>query len=124
MINKSNGNKVIPMIKLFKRINDNSPKTYRLSGYHIEALAIDAFRDNHNEYPKTVKNALQIFCEHSSNAVLNPITDNTGQSLHVDEYLGTGESSKRRYISHTLKTLSNEMNNADSVDKWKNIFKV
>ncbi|UPM54529.1 CBASS oligonucleotide cyclase [Gottfriedia acidiceleris] len=120
-VNKSNGGKVIPMIKLFKSINDQFPKKSQLSGYHIESLAIEAFKSNQT-FPKTVKEALQKFCQHSRSAVLSPIKDSTGQSLHVDDYLGVKDSISRQRVSNNFRILEKKLNNASSIDEWKDIL--
>ncbi|KAB2336198.1 nucleotidyltransferase [Cytobacillus depressus] len=120
-VNQSNGGKVIPMIKLFKSINDQFPKKNRLSGYHIESLAIEAFKNNQT-FPKTVKEAIQKFCLHSRSAVLSPIKDSTGQSLHVDDYLGGKDSISRKRISINFRILEKKINNASSINEWKDIL--
>lgn len=120
-VNQSNGGKVIPMIKLFKMINEQFPKKFRLSGYHIESLAIEAFKNNH-VYPKTIKETLQKFFEHSRTAVLSPIKDSTGQSIHVDDYLGGKNSDTRKRISNNFRVLEKKIDNASSVEDWKNII--
>lgn len=120
-VNQSNGGKIIPMIKLFKMINDQFPKKAQLSGYHIESLAIEAFK-NSQVYPKTVKEALQKFCEHSRTTVLSPIKESTGQSIHVDDYLGGKNSDIRRRISNNIRIIQKKIDNASSVDDWKNII--
>jgi hypothetical protein len=43
-INQANGGKVVPVIKLFKGLQAQQPKMNQLKGYHIESLAIEAFR--------------------------------------------------------------------------------
>lgn len=120
-VNRSNGGKVIPMIKLFKSINEQFPKKSQLSGYHIESLAIEAFKSNQS-FPKTIKEALQKFCQHSRSAVLSPIKDKTGQSLHVDDYLGGRESYNRKRISNQFGILQKKINNASSIEDWKEIL--
>jgi len=42
--NNECANKLVPTIKLAKAINGQLPKTQRLSGYHMDSLAIAAFR--------------------------------------------------------------------------------
>ncbi len=120
-VNKSNNNKIIPMIKLIKNINANLPKQRQLSGYHIESLAIDAFKNPQNT-PKTYKGMIEHFCRHSQSAVLKPITDSTGQSIHADSYLGNANSIDRQRASNTFKQLIKKIEQADSVDKWKDLF--
>ena len=42
-INDGCGGKVVPTIKIVKGINETFPENQRLSGYHLESLAIEAF---------------------------------------------------------------------------------
>ncbi len=49
--NQDNGNKVVPTIKLAKSIISSLPKNRQLTGYHIEALAVQIFQNY--EGPKT-----------------------------------------------------------------------
>jgi len=48
--NQSNGKKVVPVIKLAKALFSNLPDRYRPSGYHVEALAVDAFANYSGRY--------------------------------------------------------------------------
>jgi hypothetical protein len=117
--NQSNSGKVIPAIKLYKAINAGLPKESQLSGYHIEALAIDAFK-NYNgslEY----KDMLLHLVQHGVKAVQSPIRDSTGQSVHVDDYLGSQQSDKREKAINTLENVATRMRSADSqasLEKW------
>ncbi|WP_160725011.1 CBASS oligonucleotide cyclase [Bacillus sp. USDA818B3_A] len=120
-VNKSNGNKVVPIIKLIKNINATLPKQRQLSGYHLESLAIDAFNNPANS-PRTFKGMIEHFCRHAESAVLKPITDSTGQSVHVDTYLGKANSTERQRASNTFKQLLKKMNQANSLDTWKEIL--
>ncbi|WYQ42428.1 CBASS oligonucleotide cyclase [Bacillus sp. FSL W7-1321] len=122
-VNQSNGNKIIPLIKLMKNINANLPNQRQLSGYHLESLAIDAFKNSTNI--KTYKGMVEHFCRHAERAVLKPITDSTGQSVHVDDYLGTSKSIERQRASQTFKQLLKKIDRANtskSLDKWKEIL--
>ena len=87
------GNKLIPTIKLAKAINGELPESQRLSGYHIESLAIAAFRNYEGE--NSTSAMLPTFFERAKDLVRTPIKDSTGQSIHVDGYLGPAESSAR-----------------------------
>ncbi|MFP3668966.1 CBASS oligonucleotide cyclase [Priestia sp. SIMBA_032] len=120
-INKSNGNKVVPLIKLMKNINASLPEQRQLSGYHLESLAIDAFKNPANT-PKTYRGMIEHFCRHAQGAVLKPITDSTGQSVHVDTYLGNAGSSDRKKASNTFKQLLKKMDKANSLNAWKDIL--
>lgn len=122
-VNRSCGNKVIPVIKLFKGLNASLPDNVQLTGYHVESLAIKAF-ESYGER-KTYKDMLQYFCKVASKMVLSPIKDATGQSVHVDEYLGTKGSHQRRACSAVLERLSNRLRRADvhlKTDRWKDLF--
>lgn len=123
-INQANGNKVVPLIKLMKKINAGLPHNKQLSGYHIESIAINAFK-NPAETPKTYKDMVEHFCRHAEKAVLRPITDNTGQSVHVDNYLGAANSVERQRASTTFKQLLKRIKTANitnSLDSWKKIL--
>jgi hypothetical protein len=115
--------KLVPTIKLAKAILGSLPESQRLSGYHIESLAIAAFREYTG--PKTTTAMLPTFFERAKDLVLSPIRDQTGQSIHVDEYLGDEGSSQRASASHILNRLAKRMRNASgagSENQWKSLF--
>jgi hypothetical protein len=122
-INQRNGSKVIPTIKLTKIINESFPESDRLTGYHIESLAIEAFRNYGGLLnPKAM---LRHLTENASKRVLTPILDKTGQSVYVDEYLGSANSQKRKTASDNLERVVRRMRNADasrSEDQWLRIL--
>lgn len=114
---------IIPTIKLAKAINGTLPEQQRLSGYHMESLAIAAFR-NYGE-TKTTAAMLPTFFEKAKDLVLTPIRDNTGQSVHVDDYLGPANSEARVNTSHILGRLAKRMRNATaagSKSQWRALF--
>jgi len=117
------GGKLVPTIKLAKAVIANLPEKYRLSGYHVESLAIGAFRDY--EGVKTTSRMLPYFFDHCKDLVLAPIRDSTGQSVHVDDYLGEQNSSIRQESSHLLAGIAKRMRNASaaqSKDGWTALF--
>ena len=121
--NKDLGGKLIPVIKLAKVINDSLPDTSRLTGYHIESLAIQAFK----KYGGAVnsKAMLKHFFDSTRNIVLAPIRDSTGQSVHVDEYMGPANSAGRKVAAAALDRVYRQMRNADailSVEAWVRLF--
>ncbi len=123
-VNRENIGRVVPIIKIFKAMNGELPKQLQLSGYHIESLAIDAFKGGKVE-KKTYRGMLDHFCKHAQKAVLGPIKDSTGQSIHVDEYLGNSNSVIRKQVSKAIERLSNKMNRADaqkSLEQWENLI--
>jgi len=115
--------KLIPTIKLAKSVISQLTDAYKLSGYHVESLAIDAFK----QYTGTMTTSAMLphFFEHAKVRVLRPMTDSTGQSVHVDGYMGVANSEARQKASHLLGRLSKRMANATaarSIPQWKALF--
>lgn len=121
-VNQMQSAKVVPVIKLAKGINDKLPVDQQLSGYHIESLAIEAFKGYSG--PQNTKAMLQHFFMDAKDRVLRPIKDRTGQSVHVDEYLGAEGNRRRKTISENLSRVETSMRNANAirdVEKWKRV---
>lgn len=121
--NQECGGKLVPTIKLAKAINGQLPEAQRLSGYHMESLAIAAFRNYDGE--RTTAAMLPTFFERARELVLSPVKDSTGQSVHVDGYLGDANSEARQTASHVLGRLARRMRNATaaaSVGQWRALF--
>jgi predicted nucleotidyltransferase len=121
--NQQTGNKVVPIVKLAKAIIANLPEKHQISGYHAESLAIEIFKGNTGELrPKAM---LKYYFEQASRRVQEPIRDRTGQSIHVDDYLGAEGSLERRIVSDAFSRIYRRMNNADnasSIDEWHKLF--
>jgi hypothetical protein len=117
------GGKVVPVIKLAKIINDRQPEPLQLTGYHLESLAIEAFKGYTGVLnPKAM--LVHLF-DRSRTLVLSPIKDRTGQSIHVDDYLGPANSEDRKAVSAVLDRVSRRMKNADvlrSKEQWMELF--
>jgi hypothetical protein len=121
--NKQCGGKLVPVIKLAKAINGQLPKAQQLSGYHMESLGIAAFRNYTGE--KSSVAMLPIFFDRARDLVLNPIRDSTGQSVHVDGYLGPANSDARQAASHVLGRIARRMRNATAAGseaQWQALF--
>lgn len=117
--NKAQDGKLIPTIKVAKAIIATLPKQQQLTGYHVESLAIEAFKNY--EGPRTYKAMVAHFFDRAVELVKAPIADRSGQSVHVDEYLGTANSQERRAVSQALQRVQRKLQNADaskSVDAW------
>jgi hypothetical protein len=115
--------KLVPTIKLAKAINATLADSHQLSGYHIESLAIDVFRRYTG--PCTTAVMLSYFMERIPQKVLKPIKDSTGQSVHVDSYLGKSNSEQRQMAAHLFERLLKRMkaaSSAQSDDLWKSMF--
>ena len=121
--NEQCGGKLIPTIKLAKAVVATLPESQRLTGYHVESLAIAAFKDYSG--PKTTAAMLPVFFDKARELVTAPIRDSSGQSVHVDEYLGPTGSAQREAASHILSRIGKRMRNASahkSRDQWQAIF--
>ena len=118
-INDRYGGKVVPTIKIAKGINETFPENQRLSGYHVESLAIEAFKDYTG--PRNTKAMVEHFVGFAAERVLSPIRDKTGQSLHVDEYAGAKGSESRKLMAQNLDRVWRRMKNANAThsrEKW------
>jgi hypothetical protein len=121
--NQECGGKLVPTVKLAKAVIGALPEAQRLTGYHVESLAIAAFRDY--DGPKATSAMLPLFFERAQELVKKPIRDSTGQSVHVDGYLGDAESPERVAASHILNRIAKRMRNASahqSGDQWQSLF--
>jgi hypothetical protein len=116
-VNQSQAGAVIPAIKLAKSVIANLPADRQLSGYHVEALAVEAFQAYDGR--KTPSAMLKHFFAAASDRVRTPIADVTGQSRAVDAYLGEAESTQRKLVSDTLATVSRQLQSADSPERWR-----
>jgi hypothetical protein len=122
-VNNECGGKLVPTIKLAKAVIANMPDQYRLSGYHVESIAIAAFRNYKGS--KTTEAMLPFLFERAKELVLTPIRDSTEQSVHVDGYLGGENNERRRNVSHLLGNLAKRMRNASAANskpQWKAVF--
>jgi hypothetical protein len=122
-VNQENGGTVVPVIKLYKVINSQLPDDIKLSGYHIESLAINAF-EGYSE-SRSRKDMLFHLADYASNAVLHPIADSTGQSVRVDDKLGGANSPERQRVSASIKGIVARMKSGDAeaqIDRWKQLM--
>ena len=98
-VNTARDGRVVPVIRLAKMMAGCfvTRPSRKISGYHMESLAIDAFRDYKGALDS--KSMLVHFLGYAMTAVKQPITDSTGQSRYVDEYLGAADSRLRKRAS-------------------------
>jgi hypothetical protein len=97
------------------RLGDKGP-----SGYHLEALAVAAFRDYSGAH--TPKAMVTRLFERASRDILRPIQDVTGQSRYVDEALGPAKSAPRRELSRTLQRIAKTTSESRSAADWLTLF--
>ena len=121
-VNQANNGQVIPAVKLAKSLAAHMIRSDRdkISGYHMESLAIEAFRNYHG--PHDLKSMVHHFTDFSSRAVLKPITDPTGQSRHVDEYLGPADSRQRQKASESFKGMLRRLDSSKTRGELDNLF--
>lgn len=121
--NSARGGKLVPTIKLAKGIIGAFPEQRRLSGYHVEAMAVEVF-DGYTG-PSTPKAMLAHFFEKAPACVKRPMRDVTGQSIHVDDYLGSADSTQRRVVADALDRVARKIKNADgaqSPSQWRELL--
>jgi hypothetical protein len=77
-VNARQGSKVVPCIKMVKGVIDGFPESHKLRGYHVESLAIEAFKGYQG--PQNTKAMIEHFFNFASERVLQPIQ--IGQDNH------------------------------------------
>ncbi|MEY8850033.1 CBASS oligonucleotide cyclase [Psychroserpens sp. XS_ASV72] len=121
-VNSEMAGKLVPTIKLAKSIIGQNESS-KINGFHTESLAIDIFKDYNGN--KNVKAMIKHFFSMASNKVLDPIKDSKGNSISVDNYLGSSNSLERKIISNSFDRIYRRMNNADgsqNIEYWKKIL--
>ncbi len=121
--NEQCGGKLIPTIKLAKAISATLQEQHQLTGYHIESLAIAAFREYGG--PRVLSAMLPHLFRRMPTLLLEPIKDRTGQSVHVDTYLGPKNSPARKDAAHVYERLGRRMENAlasRSLELWQKLL--
>lgn len=123
-INQKTDGNLIPTIKLAKSIIASQAENRRLISYHTETLAVSIFKDYKGPY--SPKDMLTHFFNIATKLVENPIVDATGQSTHVDDYLGEAGSLNRKLVADSLARIGRRMLNADrahSERQWQEILR-
>ena len=121
-VNQENGSRVVPTIKLAKVIADCYVKrpNRKIAGRHIEALAIEAFRQYSGGLDP--KSMLMRLLGHSIKTVLTPISDITGQTTYVDEYLGPENSKHRQRVSTYFGQMRSKIKNCGGKKDFDGLF--
>ena len=121
-VNQARNGRVVPVIKLAKAMADCliTRQAWKIRGYHMESLAIDAFRNYQGaQDPKSMLNHL---LTHSLTAVMTPIANSTGQSRYVDEYLGAADSRARRRASNHFGRMRRRISSCRTRAQFNNLF--
>ena len=121
-VNNARGGRVVPTIKLIKAMADCFIKdsSRKISGYHMESLAIDAFAGYEGDLDP--RSMLVHFLGHSVKAVITPIKDPTGQTKYVDEYLGQADSGPRKRASRYFGQLRGKVNSCKTRAEFDDLF--
>lgn len=122
-VNRRCASRVVPTIKLFKAAQESMPENARLSGYHVESLAVQAFEGYNGG--RSYKEMLLHLCRSAAEGVKTPVRDRTGQSVHVDDYMEGPNSEKRRRSSHFVSRLVRRIEAADRqsrISDWDDLF--
>lgn len=121
-VNKANNGRVIPTIKLVKGLAAGVilNEKRRLDGYHIEALAIQAFQNYSGK--RDVRSMVIHFCEFASHAVMNPIADPAEQSKHVDGRLEKAGSGRREEARNYLRSMRNRFSKCKTAKDLDDLF--
>lgn len=121
--NKACSGKLVPTVKLAKVLLSGLPEARRPSGYHLENLAVETFRGYQG--PCTPRAMLREFFSRAPDLIRTPIPDRTGQSSHVDAYLGHRDSVERLVVADAVARVGRRMRNADGagdIDQWKRLL--
>ena len=121
-VNNARGGRVVPLIKLAKAMANCFIKdsTSRISGYHMESLAIDAFQGYEGELDS--RSMLVHFLTHSTKTAMSPIQDSTGQSRYVDDYLGPASSKLRKGTSTRFGQMRGKVNSCKTRAAFNALF--
>lgn len=119
-VNAANGGAVVPTIKLAKAAMAGLPERQQLSGYHVEAIAVDAFK--HYDGRRDRLSMLVHLINHAADKVMRPTGDITGQSVNVDGDLGAAGSAARMAVRQSLRRLANRLTGATGAVDLRRIF--
>ena len=121
-VNNARGGRVVPTVKLAKAIADCFIKrpSRKISGYHMEALAIGAFKDYQGALDSQAM--LNRLFDYSKKAVMRPIQDFTGQTRYVDEYLGLANSPDRQRASTYFGQMRGKVNACGTKAEFDALF--
>ena len=121
-VNNARGGRVVPVIKLAKAMADCFMKDSgrKISGYHMESLAIDAFTGYEGGLDS--RPMLVHFLVHSIRAVMTPIKGPTGQTMYVDGYFGQADSGPHKRASTHFGQMRGKVNSCRSRAEFDDLF--
>ena len=121
-VNQANRGQVIPAVKLTKALAHRLIRSDRdkITGYHIESLAVEAFRNYRGA--TDLKSMVRHMTDHSATAVHQPISDSTGQSRYVDDYMGGQGSAARQSAAANFRRMRDSVDRCASKADLDNLF--
>lgn len=119
-INKMHGHLVVPAIKITKYLLNKLPTDCQLSGYHIEAIATEAFANYDGKY--TYYDTTKHLLNYIGTRVHRQIVDVTGQSGIIDDYLGPDKSIIRQRCSLQIKEISSRFESTTNIGLLQQLF--
>lgn len=116
-LNRKYGNRVKPIIKIVKYLlNKNNVE---ISSYHLENIALEAFENYSGNL--TYSDMVIHLLNYAKTRVLKRVSDPSGQSDHIDEYLGRSHSPNRSNLAEKIGKLESRLREAETRDDWERI---
>ena len=119
--NTRHGGRLVPVIRLAKLALSGQHAGADLNGYHVETLAIAVGRGY--DGPPTVHSMLAHVLMGAADAVLRPLVNASGESLHIDDDLGPPNSAERSRIAETLADLGRRMAESKTATDWERLVR-
>jgi len=122
-VNQRNAAKVVPVVKLYKIAQERMPEATRLTGYHVEAIAVDAFKDYSGSLEQ--REMFLHLARTASRVTESPLVETTGQATYVDTYLGPAGSAERIRASENIKRMVTRLEGANErceLNDWYEAF--
>lgn len=117
-LNQNYGNRVKPTIKLVKYLlNKNNVE---ISSYHLENIALKAFEKYNGNL--TYSDMVLYLLNYAKRRVLKRMSDPSGQSDYVDEYLGGSFSPNRTNLARKIGKIESRLKEAETREEWERII--
>ncbi len=121
-VNRGTDGRAVQVIKLAKAMANCFIKrdNHKIIGYHMEALAVDAFKDYREQLDP--QSMLVHLFKHANHNVMIPMDDSTHQTTHVDQYLGPANSKLRKAASTHFGQMQSKVESCKTRDEFNKLF--
>ena len=121
-VNRGTDGRAVQVIKLAKAMANCFIKrdNHKIIGYHMEALAVDAFKDYREQLDP--QSMLVHLFKHATHNVMIPMDDSTHQTTHVDQYLGPANSKLRKAASTHFGQMQSKVESCKTRDEFNKLF--